>query len=114
MDFVQDRARSAVDQQKLSAAERLENVARALQAAADSLWAHQEEDLGRRSRVAASKLERISEHLRQSDLTSLVRELGDVGRRRRGTFIAGALVAGILVGRFLRSHEPDDEEWVAA
>jgi len=61
-------------------------------------------------RQAAERTDSIASWLDQRDPGSLVDEVRRYARRKPGTFIAAAAVAGVLVGRLTRSVASDSSE----
>ncbi|MCC6661302.1 MAG: hypothetical protein IT437_10495 [Phycisphaerales bacterium] len=55
---------------------------------------------------AADSINHACNYLRTADLRDLVRDARQVARRRPKVFLGGALMGGLLFGRFLRS-QPD-------
>lgn len=78
----------------------------ALKARADQA----EYDLERRMlHVIAGGIEDISDDLRSRSFSSLIRETERFARRNPGVFVAGAAVAGFILGRFARASADDDQ-----
>jgi hypothetical protein len=98
------QAQGVASRKKDEAADRLGRVAQALHEAARSL--QQGEDgsaLPRYVDAAASRLERAAGYLRERDLRSMAREVEDVARQRPELFVAGSVLTGIALARFLKS-----------
>ena len=89
--------------------EQIERVARALRTAGDAL---EDEGEGRMSGVTmsvAEQVERMGEYLRDENPGAMVRDLEQMARRNPGAFVGTTFVAGLLLGRFLRSSAPDSD-----
>jgi hypothetical protein len=56
---------------------------------------------------AASRVEGLSDYLRKKSLTDVVGDVERFARRDPVLFMSGALLIGLLSGRFLRSAQPD-------
>jgi hypothetical protein len=97
------RARAAADRQKDAVAEQVDGFASALRSAADDLT-HREQRFGAGcfEQVAAG-LEQMSEALRRRDLAEFVENVEDFARRQPVAFIGGTVVAGLALGRFVKS-----------
>ena len=54
-------------------------------------------------REASQRAEQVAEYLDERNPGELVEELRGLGRRRPGAFLTGAVVSGLLVGRFAKS-----------
>ncbi len=105
-----ERARSFLDDQKSVAADRAHGFAGALRDTARKL-----EDRGDDSSVshyaerAAEGIDRFADTIREKDVSSVMREAERFARSSPGLFVGGAVVAGILLGRFLRSSRPEPD-----
>lgn len=99
---VKDAVRDAARQQKSRAAEGLAGFAGALHRSAGDLGS-ENEILGRYTNMAAERLERISQTLRDRDVDELIVEAEDLARRQPALFIGTAMAAGFLMARFLKS-----------
>jgi ElaB/YqjD/DUF883 family membrane-anchored ribosome-binding protein len=105
-DLVQpmtDRARELAEEQKRVGADRLGGVARAVHQAAEKL----EEDLPPEAtqyvHQAADSIERVSSAIRDRSVADLVDDLNDFARRQPVAFFGGAILAGFVLSRFLKS-----------
>lgn len=83
-------------------------VAHALHRSADELSADGS-GAAQYAHWAADALDRVSQHLHQKDVKSLLRETQDFARREPGIVIGGALAVGFALTRFLKSSEPRRE-----
>ncbi len=100
---VQDRSKEYFEDRKNFAATELLDVAGALRASADRLGDQQHDHAGRYVKVAAAGLERFADSLRERDLGRLVDDAEQLARRQPAAFIGGAVAAGFLLSRFLKS-----------
>ena len=69
-----------------------------------------ESDQGMAARLvqeAASGLERLSSSLGKKQLQDIVDDVRDFGRRNPTAFIVGSVLAGLALGRFVRSTDDD-------
>lgn len=96
------RVRRLATEQKEFAAARLGSVAHGLRQAADDMG-QQSEFAGRYARTAAERLERLSTDLRDADLEDLIDRTEDYARRNPALFLGGAVAAGFLFARFIKS-----------
>lgn len=99
-------AENQAAQRKDRAAAKISRVAGALRRTGDSLREGEVEKLASYPDSLAEQLESWADHLRGSDFSELVHEVEDFARRRPEVFFGGALLAGILTGRFLRASSP--------
>jgi hypothetical protein len=105
-DTVQDmgaRARSAADEQKNMAAERVGGVARALRVASDDLRDKGQPMVAEYSRHLAEGLESMAQSLSRRSVDDLVEGIEDFARQRPVAFMGGAMVAGFALARFMKS-----------
>lgn len=95
---------------KERAAEAIGHVAQALRETGDQLRAKEmpaaEDYLGR----AATQAEGIARYLQEKQLGQVISDLESFARREPVLFVGGALVVGLLGGRFLRSSASALEE----
>jgi hypothetical protein len=93
-----------VAQRKGQAAERIGALATALHEAARTLQQQQGPDgIARYADTAAQQLERASGYLREQDLRGMLRQAEGFARRRPELFLAGSVLAGLALARFLKS-----------
>jgi ElaB/YqjD/DUF883 family membrane-anchored ribosome-binding protein len=58
---------------------------------------------------AAERLSKVGEHIENTEPRELVRDVEELARRRPEVFIGAAVVAGLVLGRFLRSRPPEED-----
>jgi len=104
----QDKVVEQVEQKKESAAETLTQFASAIRVAGDELAQHDQSVAGRIVKQAADGLEGFTRSMSGKRPEELFDAVRDFGRRNPGAFIAGALLAGLAAGRFLRSSAAPD------
>ncbi len=104
-DEARQRISEIVDQQKKAGADTVAGVARAAQAAAGDLQ-QTSPQMARLVRSAADGVDRIAGDIRSSDLNQIVSTLSDFGRRQPVAFFGGAVLAGFILARFLKSDAP--------
>ena len=93
----------AVGRRKEQAADRIAAVASAVREAARSLHQQDPNGFARYADTAAQQLERASGYLRERDLRGMLREAEGFARRRPELFLAGSVLAGLALARFLKS-----------
>ena len=101
-DQVKQQAQSKIDQQKQQAADRLSGVAGALRQTSQNLET-QHDPLAEYADSFAEQVDRMSTYLRERDLSELFNDVRHMAQRQPEIFVAGALAAGFLLGRFLKS-----------
>jgi hypothetical protein len=92
---------SVLDEQKADAARQVATVAAAVRSAAQSLDQSNRSALARYTDRAAGTVERFAQSLRERNWSELADDVEALARRQPALFIAGAVVAGFLTGRFL-------------
>jgi HPt (histidine-containing phosphotransfer) domain-containing protein len=98
----QDKVRSLAEEQKNAAAEQVEDVARMIDSAAEQVERVLPE-AGHYVRDAAGGVRRVSSAVREKSVDDIV-EMGlDFARSRPGTFLAGSVLVGFALARFLKS-----------
>lgn len=105
-DFVRpvtDKARELAEEQKQAGAERLGGVARAVHQAADQLEKDLPPEAAQYVHQAADGIERVSSAIRDRSIGDLVDDLNDFARRQPVAFFGGAILAGFVLSRFLKS-----------
>ena len=104
---VKERVALTVEQRKEDASGSLQQIAQALHDVSRSLDQNGLSGVSHLSDRAAGQVERTADYLRRRDFDGLVRDTRDMARRHPELFVGGALLAGVLLGRFLRSSTPE-------
>ncbi|WP_311063268.1 hypothetical protein [Halomonas sp. DWK9] len=102
-DAAREQAESAFYSQRDNAAKHTHTFGTVLKNAADEFDRQDQPFCSEQARKLADHTERFSQHLRDKDLRTLCRDAEEYGRREPALFIGGAIAAGFLVTRFLRS-----------
>lgn len=101
-------ARDLAEKQKRAGADRLGGMARAVHQAADQL----DPELPPQARAyiheAADSIDRVSAAIRDRSVGDLVDTAGKFARRQPAAFFGGAVLAGFVLSRFLKSSSHDD------
>lgn len=63
-------------------------------------------DMSDHAHRAGDEIDRFADRLEHRGFDGLVADVGDLARRRPGLFVAGATVAGLVVGQLARPREP--------
>lgn len=104
-DAAWKQAQSQYEQQSGFAAEQTEKLASALRRMADEFdHQHQPAFSGYATKLADYS-DSMSGKLRGKDLNSIVDEVQEIGRRQPALVVGGAIAAGFLLARFLRSSQ---------
>lgn len=104
-DQAQERAKSMLDHQKVRAADGLGSVADALRQTGQHLG-EENQQMGHFAEKAADTVENLSHQLRDKNVDELFHAAESFARREPQLFLGGALVAGVLLARFLKSSRP--------
>ena len=99
------RLTEIVDQQKVAGADRIAGVAKAAQSAAGDLD-RTNPQMARLVRTAAENVDRLADDVRSRDLGDILATLSQFGREQPVAFFGGAVVAGFILARFLKSDAP--------
>lgn len=108
-DEASKRAMQAAEKQKRAGADRMGSVARAVQGAAGDLE-HEMPQAAGLMQDAARWLEETSADVSNRSIDDIMGQVRDFARRQPATFFGGALVAGFVVSRFLKSSAPASGE----
>jgi hypothetical protein len=99
----QEQAKSAAETRKEQAVEGLEGIAQAFRRTGESLRISEQGTVADYSEQVASQIERLSSFLGERDVDQLLGDAETYARRHPELFLGGALVLGLLVGRFIKS-----------
>lgn len=106
---IANNARSMAEEQKARGAERIGSLAQAIHGAADEIA--QEVPLAANYvHTAAEKLDNASKLLREKSVEDLMEMATDFAEERPYVFLGGAVAAGFVLMRLLRSSPVGDEE----
>jgi hypothetical protein len=104
MSQTQDQMRVQASEQKTRAAGGIRGVADQLRNVADgNVQGQQQGMVTDLARQASDKAQDLANWLESREPGDLVNDLRDLARRKPGTFLLGAAVAGVLAGRLTRS-----------
>lgn len=102
-DEAADQARTMADARKEDVVYELEGVAHALRDVGDTLRDQDQGHLAKYSNEAADRIDRVQGYLSQRNVSELLTDAEDFGRRQPELFLGGAFTAGLLIGRFFKS-----------
>lgn len=103
MGEVRHQVTATLAEQKTRAADQLSDVAQVLRRTGQELHSQEHPTIAQFADAAAEQVERFSSYLKEGDLGDLWQDVRSVAQRQPELFVAGALAAGFLVGRFLKS-----------
>jgi hypothetical protein len=102
-------AEKVAERQKMAGAERADEMAKAIHAAADELG-KQMPEAAELVHAAASRFEQGADALRERNLREIVGTFSEMGRKEPLALFGGALVAGFAVSRFLKSSSDNSRQ----
>ncbi len=103
MDLLRQQTRSLLTQQKSRAAGELERLAGILRQAARDSQPDDQGALGKLAGQAAQKMEHASRYFHEKNLEDLAEDAGRLVRGNPVLVMSGALAAGFILARFLKS-----------
>lgn len=102
VDQTKAMVRDLADSQRQRAADSIGGMAQALHRSAGDLET-ENQMMARYTHLAADQLDQVSSYLRQSNLGDILTGTENFARRQPYWFLGGAVAAGFLVARFLKS-----------
>lgn len=107
-DAARQQAESLLDRQKLAAADQAERVSTVLHKMADEFDKQQQPYFSGCVNELAKRSDAFSETLRERDLATLMEQTRSYSRQHPALFMGGAVAAGFMLSRFLRSSGESD------
>lgn len=101
----QGMAAEKVEQQKRTAAETMTQFASAIRTAGDELARNDQSMAGRMVKQAADGLEGFTRSVADKRPEELLDAVREFGRRNPAAFVAGSVLMGVALGRFIRSSQ---------
>lgn len=89
---------------------RVEKLARALRRAGDGMREEGEPRFAEMTDRAANRVERFGSYLEGQNPRGMMEDIERSARSHPAYFVAGTFAVGLLIGRFLRSGEPEMSE----
>jgi hypothetical protein len=83
----------------------------ALRAASDHLANNDERNASKFALDAAGGLERLSSSLKQKPFGQVLEDVQSFGRQNPGVLLAGSVLAGLALGRFIKASPPAEPEF---
>ncbi len=103
-------AKSTAAKQKNQIVEHLHAVTKAIRQTGQQLKKEEEGLLGDYSEKTAQYVEKFSHYINERNVDQILRDTENLAKRQPIVFLGGALVFGMLVGRFLKSSQ-DGSPW---
>jgi hypothetical protein len=95
--------RQQVDQRSTQAGERISSTGSDLRSVGEELRKQGKDAPAKVADSAAQRVERVGEYLKQSDADRLLHDVEDLGRRQPLAVLAGGMVVGAVLARFLKA-----------
>ena len=105
---VQAEAEKGFERGKGRVAERVSSVAHAFRKTGEQLREEDQGDLAGYTDRVAEQVEKVSGYLEGKGLRDVLDDVSAFAKRQPGLFVGGALVAGLVAARFLRSSGHSD------
>lgn len=102
-DRIRDQGGDALAQRKDAAADGINDLALALQGAADKLHDEGKHGIAAYAEDFSKSIERVSQYIRDRDLNAVLDDASSFIRRRPALFFGGMFVAGLAAARFLKA-----------
>lgn len=106
-----EQVNQVVSQRKEETAQRLGSFAHALHEAANKLDDEDAGGLGRYAHQAADQVDRLSNYLRNQDVSAFMRDTETFARRHPDVFLGTTFLAGLLVARFFKASNDRRDDW---
>jgi hypothetical protein len=105
-----DQVQGLVSQQKDKMVNQLGSLAGVLRDTGNRLNEQDGAGLGRYAGRAADQVDRVSNYLRDRDLSAVIRDAETFARRRPDVFLGGTFLAGLILARFLKASGKESLE----
>ena len=105
VESVRERAQTGITEQRSAVASRIGRFGNILHDASESLRSD-DEFLAHWVDEAGQRVERVASYVGEADLGDVLEDVRDFARARPAWFIGGAFLAGLAIGRFLKSGAP--------
>ena len=102
-DRAQEGASGILDKEKARLAERMMKASETIRTVGERLSEQEDSTLGRVTEHVATSLRDAGSYIESTDPREMARDVQTFARRHRELVVVGALIAGLLLGRFLRT-----------
>jgi hypothetical protein len=99
-----------VEDQRSLAVDQVQQLAHGLRVTSENLQREGAAPFGRLASTAADSVQRVGGYLQRTDVDGMARDFRQLARRHPSAVFGTALVAGVLLGRFLRSSSLPERE----
>ncbi len=111
-DQTTQRGKAIFEQQRTSAAGKMDSMAHAFRNTADQLQ-REGQNTGNYVGMIAEQLESAARQLREKNLDEILHDVQSLARRSPASFIAGSVAAGFLLTRFLKSSNQHAQNYAS-
>lgn len=108
-DELKEKAVRKTDELTSRVGGRVETLARALRRAGDDMRNEGESRFAEMTDRAASRVERFGSYLENQNPHEMMSDIERSAKSHPAYFVAGSFAVGLLLGRFLRSGEPEHD-----
>ena len=109
VDKVRETAAAQLTNQKNRATDGLGSVAQAVRQSTQQLRDQRHETIAGYVEQAAGQIDKLSQRLRDKDVTELMNDVQRLARRQPAAFIGGAFALGLVGARFLKSSSAEQD-----
>ena len=100
-----ESVRNTAEEAKQRAAERVRKLGGAVRKIGEHMRVEEQFYIADRANDACQRLDAVADYIDQSELSMMLRDAGDVARKRPGMVFGGTFLLGLAVGRFLKLPE---------
>jgi ElaB/YqjD/DUF883 family membrane-anchored ribosome-binding protein len=101
-----DRVRHGADNAREQAARRVRKLGVAVRAIGETMRVDDEQYIAQYAQKASERLDGIARYLNDTETQDVIHDAEQFVLRRPGVFVGGALLVGLVAGRFLKSSAP--------
>jgi len=107
---LEDEAERLFEQQKDRAVSRVASISKLADRTAHALHAVKADPVAKYLEDASRRVDDAADYLKESTLTQVLEDTGEVVRRNRGLVMGGMFLAGFALTRFLKATESRDDD----
>ena len=109
LNQAKERGRTMAEEQKSHLGERIHGYSSAVRRTAEQLREDKDPNIAHYAEAIADKIDQAADYVQSRDPGMILRDVENAARRRPEIFFGGMLLAGLVLGRFLKaSNERDD------
>jgi hypothetical protein len=108
-----ERGRSVADEQKNHLGERIHGYSSAVRRSAQQLREGEDPNIAHYAEAIADKIDQAADYVQSRDPGMILRDVENAARRRPEIFLGGMLLAGLVLGRFLKASNQRDDTYAS-